>query len=693
MRYLDFDLEIDPGNGGVYAVTTRSLAGEGRGTIRFPFDEHSLGERRKDLQIALLQSLISARQVLSPEQQVVQDFGKQLFETLMVGNIRSRYDVCRQKAASEQTETGVRVRLNIRPPELVALPWEFLYDERQGEYICFSRYTTLIRYLGLTQPIPPLTVAPPLRILCMIATPADRVQLDTACEQERITEALGDLEKQGLVELHWLAGQTWQDLQRELWHGPWHVFHFIGHGSFDSGLQEGILALADEVGKTQIFSATQLSRLLADHRSLRLVLLNACEGARSDGKDVFSSTAATLARGGIPAVLAMQYAISDRAAIRLTQTFYEALAEGQAVDEAVAEARKAISFSAQRTLEWGTPVLYLRSTDGMLFTLPQASRKRQAESIQPESQLEHTPADPQPRRNEAPLILVPPNPAQKTWSGGDEIVIRGRTYLLHDEAGALIEQQHGSDRSYLRRRAKAWRQDIDRLVWLKQVLVLRQTPLAKQALDLLRTEARLLAKMDHLPDFPRVLDVEESDQGYTLVFTFTSGTPLSRAFGPLDTSLELSRIIDLLRCLQPLYAMLDALHRQRVAHRNLSPEQIVLVGGRNARAVVGDLGLAATPLTADEGPPLYRAPEQVRSFLPTASVAQIDVYQLGATLYHLIAGQPVLSISGRIEPPGTYNRSVLPELNAALLRALASSPTERWPNIFAFRNALNRATR
>lgn len=692
MRYLDFDLEIDPGTGGVYAVTTRSLAGEGRGTIRFPFDEHSLRERRKDLQIALLQSLISARQVLSPEQQVVQDFGKQLFEAVMIGDIRSRYDVCRQKAASEQTETGVRVRLNIRPPELVALPWEFLYDERQGEYICFSRYTTLIRYLGLTQPIPPLTVVPPLRILCMIATPADRVQLDTSREQERLTEALGDLEKQGLVELHWLAGQTWKDLQRELWHGPWHIFHFIGHGSFDSGLQEGILALADEVGKTQIFSATQLSRLLADHRSLRLVLLNACEGARSDGKDVFSSTAATLARGGIPAVLAMQYAISDHAAIRLTQTFYEALAEGQAVDEAVAEARKAISFSASRTLEWGTPVLYLRSTDGTLFTLPQMGQQRRAEKTQPEEQPERVHLATQPQQKRVPLV-VPPGPAQQEWGGGDEIVIRGRTYMLHDEAGAHIEQQHGADRSYLRRRAKAWRQDIDRLVWLKQMQVLHQTPLAKQALDLLRTEARLLAKMDHLPDFPHVLDVEESDQGYTLVFTFTSGTPLSRAFGPLDASLEPSRIIDLLRCLQPLYAMLDALHRQRVAHRNLSPEQIVLVGGRNARAVVGDLGLAATPLTADEGPPLYRAPEQVRGFLPTASVAQIDVYQLGATLYHLIAGQPVLSISGRIEPPGTYNRSVLPELDAALLRALASSPTERWPNIFAFRNALNRATR
>jgi hypothetical protein len=691
MHYLNFDLEIAPRSGGVYAVSTRSQAGEKTETIRFPFDEHRLRERRKDLQIALLQSLISARQVLSPEQQVVQSFGKQLFETLMVGDIRSRYDLCRQMAASEQAETGVRLRLDIRPPELVALPWEFLYDERKGEYICLSRYTTLIRYTGLTQPIQPLTVAPPLHILGMIATPADRAQLDTSREQERLTEALGDLEKQGVVKLHWLAGQTWRDLQQALWHGPWHIFHFIGHGSFDSGSQEGILALADEAGKTQIFRAAQLSRLLADHPSLRLVLLNACEGARSDGRDVFSSTAATLARGGIPAVLAMQYAISDHAAIRLTQTFYEALADGQAVDEAVAEARKAISFAASRTLEWGTPVLYLRSTDGTLFRLPQTGRQRRAEKAQPEKQLERVHAATQPQQKRAPLV-VPLGPAQQEWSAGAEIVIRGRMYMLHDEAGAHIEQQHGSDRSYLRRRAKAWRQDLDRLVWLKQVQVLRQTPLAKQALEALRTEKHLLAKLEHLPDFPHVLDVEESDQGYMLVFTFTPGTPLGRAFGPLDTPLEPSRIVDLLRCLHPLYAMLDALHRQRVAHRNLSPEQIVVVGGRNVRAVVGDLGLAAAPLTADEGPPLYRAPEQVRGFLPTASVAQIDIYQLGAVLYHLIVGQPVLNVLGHIEPPGIFNRSVSPGLDATLLRALASTPAERWPNIFTFRNALNQAS-
>ncbi len=82
-----------------------------------------------------------------------------------------------------------------------------------------------------------------------------------------------------------------------------------------------------------------MARLLADHQSLRLVLLNSCEGARGSGRDIYSSTAAILVRQGIAAVLAMQYEITDRAAIEFSRVFYEALAYGLPIDTAVATAR------------------------------------------------------------------------------------------------------------------------------------------------------------------------------------------------------------------------------------------------------------------------------------------------------------------------------------------------------------------
>ena len=128
--------------------------------------------------------------------------------------------------------------------------------------------------------------------------------------------------------------------------------------------------MADEEGMTARLTATKLGRLLAGHQTLRLALLNACEGARGSQHDILSSTAATLARRYIPAVLAMQYEITDEAAIEFACTFYRALAHGMPIDTAVVEARIALSLAAVHTVEWGTPVLYMRSYhNGILFNL------------------------------------------------------------------------------------------------------------------------------------------------------------------------------------------------------------------------------------------------------------------------------------------------------------------------------------
>lgn len=50
------------------------------------------------------------------------------------------------------------------------------------------------------------------------------------------------------MDLQWLSGQTWRDLQRAMRRGPWHVFHFIGHGGFERNADEGFIPLADDAG-------------------------------------------------------------------------------------------------------------------------------------------------------------------------------------------------------------------------------------------------------------------------------------------------------------------------------------------------------------------------------------------------------------------------------------------------------------
>jgi CHAT domain/WD domain, G-beta repeat len=378
MDYLDFEIEIGVVEGGrIYPIRIiRSTSGEAREKMLFPFDELALENHLNKVQIALLRSGGKRRQILLPEEESVQTFGRALFNALFTGEVGKRYAVSTLAASSQNK--GLRLKLRILAPELAALPWEFLYDPGASEYICLSSTTPIVRYLELAQPPQALRVTQPLSILGVISSPKDLPELDIEREKQRLEKAIADLRARGLVELTWLPGQTWYHLLRAMRRGPWHILHFIGHGGFDARTDEGLIALEDEEGRAQLLTATHLGRLLADHRSLRLVVLNACEGARGSKQDIFSSTATILVRRGIPAVLAMQYEITDRAAIELSRVFYEALADGLPVDTAVGEARKAISFGIVNTLEWGTPVLYMRSPDGVLFEMkqkPSRSRK------------------------------------------------------------------------------------------------------------------------------------------------------------------------------------------------------------------------------------------------------------------------------------------------------------------------------
>jgi hypothetical protein len=119
--YLDFELEIGLGSGREYPVAVvRAPGGEARAMMRFPFDELMLENRLLSLQNALLRSGGRRRTVLSREEQAVQDFGRALFDALIAGEIRSRYDVSVERA--RRAGHGLRLKMRVLPPELAALP-------------------------------------------------------------------------------------------------------------------------------------------------------------------------------------------------------------------------------------------------------------------------------------------------------------------------------------------------------------------------------------------------------------------------------------------------------------------------------------------------------------------------------------------------------------------------------------------
>ena len=244
---------------------------------------------------------------------------------------------------------SLRLRLCFQVPWVAALPWEYLYSAQHNDFVTLAFDIPIVRQMPNQTHSRALIVRPPLRILSMVADPDNLQPIDVDAERAAIDRSVAPLVSRGLVELRWVKGGSWRELQRVLRTEIWHVLHFVGHGSFDRIADKGIVYFCDDRGKSDPHNSTELNRILNKSKSLRLVVLNACEGASIDNQDIFSSCAATLVRGGIPAVVAMQYVITDRAATEFARSFYEALADGLPVDTALGDARRAISVAVTNT--------------------------------------------------------------------------------------------------------------------------------------------------------------------------------------------------------------------------------------------------------------------------------------------------------------------------------------------------------
>ncbi len=293
-------------------------------------------------------------------------FGSRLFDFLFAGEIRT--SLRRSLDEAQRQGAGLRVRLRIAgAPDFDALPWEFLYDPTLGHFLALSAQTPLVRYLELPRRVQPVAVRPPLRVLVAIASPSDAIPLNADKEWRILQQALAGLEQEGQIILERLERATVPALQHKLRQGDYHVLHFIGHGTFDAGRQEGALLMEDEEGYSMPLSAQRLGTLLHDEAdTLRLVVLNACHGARNSQDYPFAGLAQGLVRTGIPAVVAMQFAISDGAALTFAQEYYRAIGDGYPVDAAAGEARKAV-YLDDNDVEWATPVLFMRAPDGVLW--------------------------------------------------------------------------------------------------------------------------------------------------------------------------------------------------------------------------------------------------------------------------------------------------------------------------------------
>jgi hypothetical protein len=371
--YEDFAVGFHLRSARTYDVTARDEAGvEAAGTFSVPFDEAQLSHvigvlgRSRDV----------GRDEWSVQELTAQEVGSRLADALLSGAVGELFAGALRRA--DASGRGLRLRLSLgATPELLDVPWELLY--RRPTFLASQRRTPIVRFLDVGEEAQRQRIAGVVRILGVIANPRDLERLDVADERRRLEQALATMLGDGLVELDWLDPATPQELRRTLRDGNYHVLHFIGHGSTRG--DESVLVLEDAEGASAPLSRTALVNLFADQRSLCLAVLNSCRGARATLTDPFAGVATSLVALGVSAVVAMQFAISDAAAIAFAEEFYTALiSRRMPVDAAVAEGRKAVLTDVNE-VEWATPVLFSRSRDGMLFDFRLATGPERVGSI------------------------------------------------------------------------------------------------------------------------------------------------------------------------------------------------------------------------------------------------------------------------------------------------------------------------
>lgn len=314
---------------------------------------------------------------------LMQNLGISLWQWLFQGEIAQSLHQSQGIAIGQ--ELPLQVRLDIRTPELIALPWEIMQPGISLPAFSLSREILFSRTTSDVHSLPPRPPSPYLNILLVMGESAPQGQSSSAKDHQFSTLSKLELEEEAarLTEVLKPREITNQNLQRVNSFVPcrvdtliqptpeelisyldkkiYNVLFYAGHG--EPGPDGGWLFLAPET----TLNGTELAQVLV-RNGVTLAVFNACWGAQpatdiSSGKVEAiprSSLAEVLIHHGVPAVLGMRDEIADGEALSFIQVFAQCLREGMLIDQSVAVARQQLlTLYRFNQPAWTLPVLYM----------------------------------------------------------------------------------------------------------------------------------------------------------------------------------------------------------------------------------------------------------------------------------------------------------------------------------------------
>lgn len=215
-------------------------------------------------------------------------------------------------------------------------------------------------------------------------------------------------------------------------------------------------------------------------------------------------------------------------------------------------------------------------------------------------------------------------------------------------------------------------------------------------LTLFLNEAQALARVEH-PGLVPVYAVGRSGELYYLAMKFIEGRTLSQVL----KGVERIAAEDVVGMVSEVCDALQALHDAGLVHRDVKPGNLMI--GEDGKVTVMDLGIVqsseSSEVASTLGTPRYMAPEMLSN---SEIDGRADVYSLGVIAYQALCGtvpfdgptpMAVLYMHAHetVEPLRERAPDVPKPVAAAVMRALAKDPADRFPSASAFAAAMRRA--
>jgi HEAT repeat protein len=332
------------------------------------------------------------RDLVDPGPEALAAYGISLFNRLFAGPLTDAFSKAWTTAQARKHGLRLRLRLDSDDPLLHRIPWELLHYDNGGGLapprpLATDSSVAFSRFLESAEPEGEPITHRPIRMLIALSEPHDLADWGLAnfgkvAEQQDLESRFSPSRNSGQFSYDFLERASPQRLHQALEqgsidgpegesHSGYDILLYYGHALHHPERGARLLLEDEETGAGQLYDEEELigrlQQLNSSGKRLSMVILIACNTAVTSKESSLGSMAANVVkRAGVPAVLAMQRLVEISLARTFTYHLSDRLLRHGIIDVAVSAARRLVQQAG--SMGWSTPVLYMRNSNGRLFS-------------------------------------------------------------------------------------------------------------------------------------------------------------------------------------------------------------------------------------------------------------------------------------------------------------------------------------